>query len=75
MNAVLKNRKYRSEFMQVRERNLRASEVLERALNGGIIIDDLIRDAGTGVDVTKSRSHLVVASIGDDHRGDMSDRF
>jgi hypothetical protein len=75
MNVVLKNRIYRPAHLQVREKNLRASEVLERVLNGGIVIEDSIRDAGTGVDIVRSQSYFIVANIEDGYQRDATRRF
>lgn len=66
-----KGKIYRTETgEQVKESDLLASEVLERALNGGISLDPSITGSGIGIDLIASKSHIIVANADEGCRDD-----
>lgn len=70
-----KRKIYKAEAsLQVKESDLLASEVLERALNGGIRLDPSITGSGIGIDLIASKSHIIVADADKDYRDDRNDQ-
>lgn len=62
---------YRTESgAQMKESDLLVSDILERALNGGIKLDPSIMDSGIGIDLIASKPHIIVVNADKGYQDD-----
>ncbi len=58
------------EGAQVKERDLLVSDILERALNGGIKLDYSIMASGVVIDLIAGKPHIIVVDADKGYRDD-----